>query len=136
VREENSDATRCFLEEQTELAVWWATSVECVSALARKEREGRLSLAEMTIAQKNLNGIMENSLCVGATESVRRLAQKLLRRYPLRAADSLQLAAACFLAGESTEDYGFVCNDERLTLAAAKEGFIIRSFQSEIDQNE
>jgi len=61
VREENSDATRCFLEEQTEVALWWATTVECVSALARKEREGRLNLEEMGIAQKNLNRILDNS---------------------------------------------------------------------------
>lgn len=136
VREENSEVTRRFLEEQAETAIWWATSVECISALARKEREGRLSLAEMTIAQKNLSRIIENSLCVGATESVRRLAQKLLRRYPLRAADSLQLAAACVLAGESSEDYGFVCNDERLIIAAAKEGFVIHSFQSQVDHQD
>ena len=63
---------------------------------------------------------------------MRGLAQKLLRRYPLRAADSLQLAAACVLAGEVTADYGFICNDARLTLAASKEGFEIITFKTRI----
>ncbi|MFO8026612.1 MAG: hypothetical protein R6U56_02985 [Opitutales bacterium] len=30
---------------QPNSAIWWAPPVECMSALARKEREGRLSLA-------------------------------------------------------------------------------------------
>lgn len=50
---------------------------------------------------------------------------QFLRRYPLRVADSLQLAAASVLAGEGTENFGFVCNDERLSLAASKEGFAV-----------
>jgi predicted nucleic acid-binding protein len=110
------------------MAIWWATPVECMSALARKEREGRLNLAEMIVAQKNLNLIVESSVRIDATDRVRGLAQKLLRRYPLRAADSLQLAAACVLAGEATSDCGFVCNDERLTIAASKEGLGIVTF--------
>jgi len=82
----------------------------------------------MIVAQKNLDRIVESSVCVAPTERVRGLAQRLLRRHPLRAADAMQLAAACVLAGDATRDYGFVCNDERLTLAASKEGFEVVSF--------
>lgn len=128
VREPTSDATRRYLDSQPEIALWWGTPVECVSALARKEREGKLTLAQMISAQKNLDLIVDNSVCVDATDRVRRLAQKILRRYPLRAADALQLAAAKILAGEATQDYGFVCSDARLNLAASKEGFEIVNF--------
>jgi hypothetical protein len=82
----------------------------------------------MIAAEKNLNLIMRNSVTIDATDRVRLLARKLLRRYPLRAADSLQLAAACVLAGEATGDSGFVCNDERRLVAASKEGFPVISF--------
>jgi predicted nucleic acid-binding protein len=128
VPEATSGATRQYVAAQPELAIWWATPVECMSALARKEREGRLELSQMIAAEKNLNLIVRNSVTIDATDRVRLLARKLLRRYPLRAADSLQLAAACVLAGEATGDYGFVCNDEHLTTAASKEGFAIVSF--------
>lgn len=128
VTEAASDATRQYLEAQPEMAIWWATPVECMSALARKEREGRLKLTQMIAAEKNLDLIVRNNVTVDPTDRVRLLARKLLRRYPLRAADSLQLAAACVLAGEATGDYGFICNDERLTTAASKEGFSIVSF--------
>jgi len=128
VRETSSEATRVYLDSQPEMTIWWATPVECLSALARKEREGKLDLSQMIAAQKNLSLIIENSVCIHATDRVRGHAQKLLRRYPLRAADSLQLAAASVLAGEETKNYGFICNDTRLTLAASKEGFEIVTF--------
>jgi len=125
VQESNSETTRALLNLQPDMAIWWATPVECMSALARKEREGRLELSQMIAAEKNLDLIVRNSVSIDATDRVRLLARKLLRRYPLRAADSLQLAAACVLAGDTTGDYGFVCNDERLVLAASKEGFAV-----------
>lgn len=126
--ETTSEAVRAYLDSRPEVVIWWATPVECMSALARKEREGRLGLSEMIAAEKNLDRIVESSVCVSPTDRVRGLAERLLRRHPLRAADSMQLAAACVLAGDATRDYGFVCNDERLTLAASKEGFEIVAF--------
>jgi predicted nucleic acid-binding protein len=123
VAEERSRATRRFLKRQPGMVIWWAAPVECMSALARKEREGALDLAQMEVARRNLETIAANSICVDATDRVRSLAQKLLRRHPLRAADSLQLAAACVFAGEGTEAHRFVCSDERLKTAASKEGF-------------
>jgi predicted nucleic acid-binding protein len=128
VQESNSETTRALLNLQPEMAIWWASPVECMSALARKEREGCLELPQMIAAEKNLDLIVRNSVSIDATDRVRLLARKLLRRYPLRAADSLQLAAACVLAGDMTGDYRFVCNDERLILAASKEGFAIIRF--------
>jgi len=56
-----------------------------------------------------------------------------LRRYPLRAPDSLQLAAASVLAVDAPKDYSFICNDARLTLAASKEGFGIVTFSEKTD---
>ena len=51
------------------------------------------------------------------------LAQRLLRVHPLRAADSLQLAAALASAEEDPSSIGFVCFDARLNQAASREGF-------------
>ncbi len=128
VTEAASGATRQYLESHPEIAIWWGTPVECMSALARKEREGGLELEQMIAAEKKLELIVQNSVVVDATDRVRLLARKLLRRYPLGAADSLQLAAACMLAGDVTGSYGFVCNDERLMTAASKEGFAVIRF--------
>jgi len=123
VKETNSHEARKILEEKPDPVIWWATPIECVSALARKEREGVLDFTAMKSAIHLLDRIVSHAICVDASEPVRREARRLLRRHPLRAADSMQLAAALLFADGNPEMHGFVCNDERLCEAAAKEGF-------------
>jgi hypothetical protein len=56
---------------------------------------------------------------------VRRTAERLLRTHPLRAADALQLAAALIAADHDPTSLAIVCLDERLRVAARREGFIV-----------
>ena len=51
--------------------------------------------------------------------------QFAVRVHPLRAADSLQLAAALASAEEDPSGVGFVCFDIRLNEAASREGFTV-----------
>ncbi len=57
------------------------------------------------------------------SERLRVLAQRSLRVHTLRAADSLQLAAALIGAGDDPGSLDMVCLDQRLALAAQREGF-------------
>jgi hypothetical protein len=111
-----------FLEEDGVL-VWWGTEVECASEIARLEREGRLSPPEATRAFQRLEGLARDWHRIEPVESVRRIATRLLRVHPLRAADALQLAAALLGAESQPSSLGFVCLDDRLTIAAQREGF-------------
>jgi predicted nucleic acid-binding protein len=54
---------------------------------------------------------------------IRDLAVRLLRTHTLRAADSLQLAAATVASKNRPASLDFVCLDKRLSLAAQREGF-------------
>ena len=56
-------------------------------------------------------------------EKVRERARGLLEIHPLRAADSLQLAAALIASEENPQSLFFVTLDRRLKDAAEKEGF-------------
>jgi hypothetical protein len=58
-------------------------------------------------------------------DDIRIMAARLLRVHPLRAADSLQLAAALLWAGKTPFGQYFVCLDNRLRQAAMKEGFTL-----------
>jgi hypothetical protein len=49
---------------------------------------------------------------------------RLLRVHPLRAADSLQLAAAVVASEGDPGELPFVCLDEKLAQAASREGFV------------
>jgi predicted nucleic acid-binding protein len=56
-------------------------------------------------------------------ESVRECALEQLGRFPLRAADALQLAAAIIWSGRNPRGRRFVSNDLQLGSAAREAGF-------------
>ena len=121
------DALLRLLDADAELLVWWGTPVECVSALARRERAGGYTPDDVTGALARLARLAEGWLEVLPVDPVRTVARRLLRTHPLRAADSLQLAAAIVAAGHDPASLDFVSLDERLADAAGREGFRVVS---------
>jgi predicted nucleic acid-binding protein len=107
------------------LLVWWGTAVECASALARLEREAALDSSATTLAFQRLAQLTASWQEVEASDLVRETAVRLLRVHPLRAADSLQLAAAFVAAEGRPATLELVTLDDRLALAAQKEGFVV-----------
>ena len=120
----SEDAARLF-QADPELIVWWGARVECVSALARLEREGALEVSALSAALDRLQHLSVIWDEVQPTERLRSTAERLLRVHQLRAADSLQLAAMIEIGGDSQRDLDIVCFDERLAAAAVREGFRI-----------
>jgi predicted nucleic acid-binding protein len=107
------------------MLVWWGTEVECVSALARLERDAALDAAGMAEALDRLRHLAEGWHEVDASEGVREAATRFLRVHALRAGDALQLAAAFVAAERRPPQLEFVTLDERLATAARKEGFAV-----------
>jgi predicted nucleic acid-binding protein len=105
-----------------EQIAWWATGIECVSALARAEREGRLDPAAMADAVARLEALEHSWAEMQPTDQLRELAVRLLRVHALRAADALQLAAALIAAEGHPASLTLVSLDERMALAAEREG--------------
>ncbi len=103
--------------------VWWASRVECVSALARLERERSLPSAHMILALRKLDRLSASWREILPEPSLRRRAERLLRLHALRAADALQLAAALAACRDDPAQLAFVCADRRLSEAASREGF-------------
>lgn len=123
VEEPTSRAVRAAFRRDPDVAAWWATEVECVSALTRLEREGLLSEDQLGDAMGRLDELAAAWQEVQPGTSVRRAAIRLLRLHQLRAADALQLAAAQALATDYPEAVPFVTLDDRLARAASREGF-------------
>ena len=111
-----------LLSQDLEMAAWWGTSIECVSAAARLRREERLTVDEEDRVLELLATLRNSWLEILPSEEVRDYAVRLLRVHGLKAADALQLAAARVWAG-STKRPELVTYDERLALAARLEGF-------------
>jgi uncharacterized protein len=112
-------------ERDPEVVAWWATEAECVSALARLEREGSLAAPSMSEALRRLNGLSSAWREVQPVAAVRTTAIRLLRVHPLRTADALQLAAAIVASEDHPATLQFVTLDERLAQAAEREGFAV-----------
>src|ERR1700687_5457555 len=114
-----------LLDEDPQVLAWWGTPVEIASALAQRERENLLtadeSPAALAATRQFANGWHE----IVPSDSVRRTAERLLRTHPLRAADSLQLAAALVAVSHHNASLDMVCLDTRLSSAARREGFTV-----------
>jgi uncharacterized protein len=110
------------LELDAEMVVWWASKVECASALARLEHDGTMSSATANTALARLAGLLRAAHEVQPTERVRTTALRLLRSHRLRAADALQLAAAMEASAGAPGSLTVLCLDDRLTQAALREG--------------
>jgi len=113
------------LEKDADMLAWWGTPVEIASALARREREGLLTADEVTTALRAAHALAESWHEIVPSDSIRRTAERLLRAHPLRAADSLQLAAALIASDHDPMSLEFVCLDVRLARAAQREGFVV-----------
>ncbi len=122
---EATDAIRAEARRDPMIVTWWATRVECMSAVARREREGQLDEHGATVAMDRLNDLAANWAEIAPSTRLRRAAERLLRIHPLRAGDALQLAAAMVAADGDAAMIPFVTLDERLAFAARREGFVV-----------
>ncbi len=114
-----------LLDEDAGIVAWWGTPVEIASALARRERGGLMTADEVAASLTAARALALTWNEVAPSDSLRRSAERLLRVHALRAADSLQLAAALIAANHDPHSLDFVCLDTRLAAAAQREGFAV-----------
>ncbi len=125
VDEPLSGAVRALAKADKDMLVWWCTPIECLSAIARREREHVMVPADADRSRGLLGVLRRRWSEVLATDTVRAHAARLLRRHPLRAADALQLAAAMTWACGEPDGHRLATLDRRLAAAARGEGFAV-----------
>ena len=108
-----------------QMIVWWATKIECISALRRLERAQALTAQEAQQALQELDRLCIRWTEVVPLDEVREGAEFLLGRHDLHAADSMQLAAALVWCNSHPKGRTFIGGDDRLLDAAKREGFKI-----------
>lgn len=107
------------------IVTWWGSEIECVSALARLERENALTSDMISAAIARLRSLGAAWHEVQPTRSLRDTALRLLRVHPLRGADAVQLASAVIAADREPATLEIVSLDNRLAAAARREGFAV-----------
>ncbi len=112
-------------QEDGALVAWWATPIECYSAFARLRRDGIVTRAGEEQARQALTRLAAEWTEIQPGNEMRDSAARALLFHSLRAADSLQLAAALAWARGRPAGQEFVCLDQRLREAASREGFLV-----------
>lgn len=105
--------------------VWWGSPVEVHSAISRLHRLGKLKDVEKKGALSRLALLSRGWREILPGDPLRDLAMRLLDAHELRAADSLQLAAALTWCQQRPARRNFVCADQRLSKAAEAAGFSV-----------
>ena len=123
VSEPRTPPLKRIAQEDDAIAAWWMSPIECFSAFARLRREGVLTRAEEDQARRILNRLGAVWTEVQPSREIRDRASRILLLHPLRAADSLQLAASLTWAHGNSAEQHLVCLDHRLRDAARQEGF-------------
>ena len=125
IAEQQSAKVRGWLDADATIVTWGWTRVELASAIERRARLREISRAQRRDALDRFEELANYWDEVVDLIAVRSRALALLARHPLRAADAAQLGAALLVAGDDPATLTFVCLDDRLALAAEREGMRI-----------
>jgi predicted nucleic acid-binding protein len=125
VAEASTRRLQAIAARNSTMLVWWGSEVECVSAVARLERDGVLGPQALILALKRLRQLSAGWHEIDPSDAVREAATRFLRVHPLCAADALQLAAAFLGSERRPSSLEIVTLDDRLATAARKEGFTV-----------
>jgi predicted nucleic acid-binding protein len=124
VQESGSDRLEEILSSASALGVSVICLSEIVSALCRRRRERKLSPQQYVKAKQALFEDIEDSSVVNVTDAVIARAIDVLERWPLRSADSLQVASAAEWSAEL-----FVSADEKQCAAARNYGLRVEELR-------
>jgi predicted nucleic acid-binding protein len=105
--------------------VWWGTAVEVESSFARLRRSNGLNDQDWQVALGYLVTLTQSWHEIEPSSNLRDLAGTLMYRFPLRAADALQLAAALRWCQQRPAGRTFISGDIRLCEAAELAGFTV-----------
>jgi predicted nucleic acid-binding protein len=111
------------LSVQYGIAVWWATPVEMLGAFARLLRMGHMTANKQVQSQVLLERMRSGWREVPPSKELRERAERLVGRFPLKAADAHQLAAALTWCLSRPQGRAFISGDSRLLESARQLGF-------------
>jgi predicted nucleic acid-binding protein len=98
------------------------SEVEVASALARRCREGTLTLSERNRALAALQRDLASLYLVELMPEIAQASVALLARHPLRTGDAIQLASCRYLRLHVGDEVELLAYDARLNEAARAEG--------------
>ncbi len=128
LKEDASQILMDLYEDHSPIYTWTLSSIEVYSAIHRRSKMAKVTAGELQSWLKRWEIIQACINYIEAIPLVKKISENVLRVHELKAADSLQLAAAIFLRNPSAlmhtdKKSFFLTTDKQLAKAAFKEGF-------------
>lgn len=123
VHERATSRVRQWIAEDRDVVVWALARVELLSAVSRRRRELQHAPAWLMRARREFLEASERWAEISAIDLVRVHAERVIERYPLRAADALHIGAALVACDGDPTSLDFVTLDSAQARAAEVEGF-------------
>lgn len=124
LQEDEAATVSALLSDSRDSATSRFTFVECVAAVSRARREGRIGRKEEGAAGRSFEKLWAAMTIVEVGPDIALAAADLARKHPLRAADALHLASAVAISS-SQDPTVFVCWDTRLREAVRAVGLTL-----------
>lgn len=105
------------------ITVWWATPLEARNAFARSLRLGQITSKDQVQAILVLEDLRRKWREILPHDQVRQRAEELIDRFPLTAADALQVGAAWIWCGGHPRSRAFISGDVRMLETVGQLGF-------------
>lgn len=125
LEEARSPACRAAARSDQDVIVWMFTETEVLAAIQRARLVNRIDDTQLAVAERRVEQLSRAWRVVADASSVQLEARAVIRRHKMRAADSLQLAAARVWSNGRFKGKGFVVADHGLASAAAADGFAV-----------
>jgi len=121
IKEKGTDIVHSLTARGEAVATSKLTYPEILSAFMRKRREGDLKPESLQSVIAQLENDWGELLIVGLNDELFPLVKSLIQKHRLKAADSIHLASALWLAETAKADVVFIASDETLLSAAKNE---------------
>lgn len=123
--QETSTARARLLARRYLIIAWWATPIEVRGAFGRSLRRGEISSNGQVQALVLLEDLRRKWREIQPDIQIRQRAEELVDRFPLTAADALQVAAAWIWCGGHPHTKVFISGDRRLLEIVSQLGFTV-----------
>lgn len=125
LREAGSDALKSVVRTERTIATSKLTYPEILSAFMRKHGTGEIEQNSLRTVIDKFESDWYHFFVVEFHDELLSTVKTLLRKYPLKGADSVHLSSALWLEHAASEDVTFVASDLNLLKAAEAENLNI-----------
>ena len=117
----------------TQIVTSSVTYAETMASMYRKKRESDISDTLINDIADSFQQDWESFIRVEVNDRLNEYIDRVVKKYPLRGFDAIQLASAIVIHERFPEDFIFACFDDRLAGAAHLEG--LETFSPEKETN-